>query len=251
MISTGQALPVGAANLSRPGASRFFFVAMASVVVVTVFAGFAPSFFLRNLFNPGRELSVLLHVHGAAFSAWIITFLVQTILIARGSRVWHQRLGWFAAGIAAAMVVLVAAATVEQFRRVPPTPPPHLALALNLFDIIVFAILLSSAIHWRKRSEWHKRLMLSATIILLGAPLFRLLIHFAGDPTPKLLLMDILILDLFFLPCFAYDLLTRRRIHPAYFYALALIVADQITTLSVLSWKPWIDFSNALQRFVA
>jgi hypothetical protein len=41
------------------------------------------------------------------------------------------------------------------------------------------------------------------------------------------LLMDILILDLFFLPCFAYDLLTRRKIHPAYFYALALIVADQ------------------------
>jgi hypothetical protein len=46
-------------------------------------------------------------------------------------------------------------------------------------------------------------------------------------------------------------LLTRRRIHPAYLIALALIVLDQVAQATVVSWTPWIDFSHALQRMVA
>ncbi len=80
------------------------------------------------------------------------------------------------AGSICAMVGLVAGATVEEMQRVPPAPPARVALALNTFDTVVFAILVSSAIHVRKRPEWHKRLLLSATLVLLGAPILRLLI---------------------------------------------------------------------------
>jgi hypothetical protein len=107
---------------------------------------------------------------------WITLFLVQAILIVRGSRTLHRRLGWFAAAIAAAMVGLVAAATVEEMRRIPPAPPPPVALALHTFDIVVFAILVSSAIFLRRQAGWHKWLLLSATLVLLGAPILRLLI---------------------------------------------------------------------------
>jgi lipoprotein signal peptidase len=57
--------------------------------------------------------------------------------------------------------------------------------------------------------------------------------------------------DAFFLPCFAHDLQTRRSIHPAYLIALALVVLDQVLQVTVVTWTPWIDFSNALQRLVA
>jgi hypothetical protein len=77
---------------------RFFFVVMASAVVVTVFAGFAPTFYLRGSFAQTRPMSVLLHVHGVVFSAWVSFFLVQTLLIERASRRLHQRLGWIGAG---------------------------------------------------------------------------------------------------------------------------------------------------------
>ena len=83
---------------------RHFFVVMASTISAVVFAGFAPSFYLRAAFRPDNKLSILLHIHGAVFSTWIILFMVQAILIVRGSRAWHRRLGWFAAVIAAAMV---------------------------------------------------------------------------------------------------------------------------------------------------
>jgi uncharacterized membrane protein YozB (DUF420 family) len=231
---------------------RFFFVVMASAVIVTVFAGFAPTFYLRGSFAQTRPMSVLLHVHGVVFSAWVSFFLVQTLLIERGSRRLHQRLGWIGAGIATAMVILVAAAVVEELRRVNGFPPPPLALALSAFDIIVFAVLVGAALYFRKRSDWHKRFMLSATIILLGAPMFRFVIHLIGrSDTARVSIVSTLFVDAFFLPCFAYDLLTRRRIHPAYLVAFALIVLDQVAQATVVSWTPWIDFSHALQRMVA
>lgn len=234
------------------GRWRFFFVVMACAVITTVFAGFAPTFYLRGSFTQTRPMSVLLHVHGIVFSAWVSLFLIQTLLIARGQRRLHQRFGWIGAGIAAAMIILVTAAVIEQLRRVNGFPSPPLALALSAFDIIVFAILVGAALYYRKRSDWHKRFMLSATIILLGAPMFRFIIHFVGiDDMTKVSIVSTLLVDAFFLPCFAYDLLTRRRIHPAYLVALALIVLDQVAQAAVVSWRPWIDFSQALQRLVA
>src|SRR5579863_5901184 len=102
---------------------RLFFVVMASAVIAVVFAGFAPTFYLRGSFPQSRPMSVLLHVHGIVFSAWVTIFLVQTLLIARGSRSTHRRLGWVAAGVAAAMTLLVVAAVIEQLRRVGGFPP--------------------------------------------------------------------------------------------------------------------------------
>jgi uncharacterized membrane protein YozB (DUF420 family) len=233
---------------------RYFFVAMACLILVVVFAGFAPSFYLRSPFTQDGSLSLLLHVHGIVFSAWIVLFLVQTLLIVRGSRDLHRRLGWLSAGLATAMLFLVAAATVEQFRRVPALPPPPVALSLNAFDIIVFGIFVSLAIFRRKQPEWHKRFLLSATLLLLGAPIFRLVILAVGDPQPELLLRllvtEIAVLDLFWIPCIAYDLVTRRKLHPAYYTILPVILADQILTLSVISWQPWTDFANGLRRLV-
>ena len=197
-------------------------------------------------------MSVLLHVHGIVFSAWVSVFLVQSLLIARGSRRLHRRMGWVAAGIAATMVILVIAAVIEQLRRVHGFPPPPLALALSAFDIVVFAGLVGTAIYCRNRPDWHKRFMLSATILLLGAPMFRAVIHYGGiTDMARVSIVSTLLVDAFFLPCFAYDLLTRRRIHPAYLVAFALIVFDQIAQVTVVSWAPWIKFADALQRMVA
>jgi hypothetical protein len=251
LVSDESKILVGSSAASRRGARRYFFVVMASVIIAIVFAGFAPSFYLRAAFQPDHELSILLHIHGAVFSTWIILLLVQAILVVHGSGTLHRRLGWFAAVIAAAMVGLVAAATVEEMRRVPPFPPPPVALALNTFDTVVFAILVSSAICLRKQPDWHKRLLLSATLVLLGAPILRLLILLAGHISHELLVIDVLLVDLFFLICFAFDLRTRHRIHPGYICALALLLADQVTTFSVMAWPPWVSFANSIQRFVS
>lgn len=65
MISTSPAM--GSASW-KTGMQRYFFVAMATLILITVFAGFAPSFYLRSAFHPNHELSVLLHIHGRCSS---------------------------------------------------------------------------------------------------------------------------------------------------------------------------------------
>jgi hypothetical protein len=112
--------------------------------------------------------------------------------------------------------------------------------------------LVGTAIYFRNRPDWHKRFMLSATILLLGAPMFRFVIRLIGSSDmARVSIVSTLLVDAFFLPCFAYDLLTRRRVHPAYLIALVLIVTDQVAQVTVVSWAPWISFANALQRLVA
>jgi hypothetical protein len=227
-----------------------FFVVMAALVAITVLIGFAPTFYLRSSYNPNKELSILLHVHGFALSAWIVLFLVQTVLIVRGSPRLHRRLGWVMTGLATCIFVLMAAAIVEQLRRQPPEPPPPIALALGVFDIIVFSTLVSLAIYLRKRADWHKRLMLAATILLVEAAVVRMAV-FHGIHEPLLLMLSqVLSAMLFFAPCFMYDWVTRRKIHPATILGLALLMMDQIAQPIVLSWPAWTTFANVIQRLV-
>ena len=245
------ASPVVGSEPLKTAIKRYFFVAMAALVIVTVFAGFAPSFYLRSSFLPDHELSVLLHIHGLVFSTWVILFLAQTLLIANGARVLHQRLGWFTVGIAAVMLLLVGAATAEQMRRGLPIEEAATDISLNLFGAVIFVVPLVGGIYYRKRSDWHKRLMLCSTIGLLGAPLLRVILMTSGAAFPTAIVLDSVVLDLFFLPCLAYDLLTRGRIHRAYAYMLALFVVSQIIMSSVLSWPPWLHFSRTVQHLLA
>ena len=248
MISTS---PVLGSDTWKTGFKRYFFVAMAALVILTVFVGFAPSFYLRSAFHPDHELSILLHIHGLIFSTWIILFLVQALLIARGSRRLHQRLGWLAAGVAVAMLMLVAGATVEQMRRGSPLEEVATALSLNSIGAVMFGVPFVFAVYFRKRPDWHKRLMLCATLGLLGAPILRLILLTTNLEFPTAIIFGAVAGDLFFLPCFAYDLLTRGKIHRVYAYVLALFIASQIIMMKLPSWGPWLHFAQNLQHLVS
>ena len=154
------------------------------------------------------------------------------------------------AGLAVCIVILMAAAIVEQLRRTPPEPPPPIALALGAFDIIVFSTLVSSAIYLRRQAQWHKRLLLSATILLLGAPMVRIVVLLGVHDIFKIMLLWPVMTDLIFVPCFVHDFLTRRKVHPAYFAGLGLIMMDQIAQPTVLALPAWTRLGNALQRLV-
>ena len=52
---------------------RWFYVAMSIAVVITVFAGFAPTYYLRPHFTTA-PLIPLLHLHGFVFTSWIVLF---------------------------------------------------------------------------------------------------------------------------------------------------------------------------------
>ena len=71
---------------------RKFFSGMALAALLTVVAGFAPSYFFKSHFG-GPQLAPLLHVHGALFTAWMVLFLAQALLVTARRTDLHRRLG--------------------------------------------------------------------------------------------------------------------------------------------------------------
>ena len=68
----------------RQGSSRYdklFFPGAAVVILVTVFLGFARTYYLAGVFR-AQLPNLLVHIHGAVFSLWILLLILQTSLIA-------------------------------------------------------------------------------------------------------------------------------------------------------------------------
>jgi hypothetical protein len=93
--------------------------------------------------------------------------------------------------------------------------------------------------------------MLCATLGLLGAPILRLITLTTNLEFPTAIICGAVAGDLFFLPCFAYDLLTRGRIHRVYVYVLALFIVSEIIMMKLPSWGPWLHFARAVQHLLS
>lgn len=225
---------------------RLFYVGMAVAILVTVFAGFSRSYFLKAHFGT-PELSLLLHVHGLVFTSWILLFLGQTTLVAARRTDIHRRLGVFG-GVLAVLVVVTGMATaiirVKQGATVPGVPPLSF-LAIPLFDMVVFAILVGAAFYCRHRADVHKRLMTLATIALLPAPIARLPLEMVREGGLPVIFG---LADLFLVTCLIYDLIVWRKIHRATAWGGLVILASQPLRLMLSGTAAWIAFAGWITR---
>lgn len=195
---------------------------MSLIMAAVIIGGFSNT--VPGDFSARPGLPFLLHVHGAVFTLWVILFVAQPAFVARGSIALHRRIGWIGAGLAAAMLVMGVAATLYAIRYdvVPSFFPRPIFLVMNLIGIAVFAGLVGAGIALRKRAEWHKRLMLCATISILGPGLGRLLPMGSFGAAAPLVMFGTIALFAFAGP--VADLVVRRRVHPAYYWGVATIL---------------------------
>ncbi len=154
-----------------------FFQAMAILLLLLTLVGFAPTFFLRPWFQ-STPLPVRFHVHGLFSTAWIVVLLVQTLLVANGRLAWHRRLGLIATGVAAGLIVS-GLAILYYLARGYPDNGWELAEAAgliwgNIASLTTFSIFVVTGIAMRASAQTHKRLMLLATLSIMGPPLVRI-----------------------------------------------------------------------------
>jgi hypothetical protein len=149
-----------------------FFPGMAVLMLASVFVGFGPTYYWAGMFKAPLP-NLLIHIHGAVFSCWILLLIVQTSLVAAGRVDVHRRLGLLGFGLAWLMVVLgLLAATDFQVRFF---APGDLGLRVRAFyavpltAMIAFSTLVYFAFHNRFNPAAHKRLILIATIAILDA----------------------------------------------------------------------------------
>jgi uncharacterized membrane protein len=223
---------------------RGFFVVMAVALGLSAAAGFG-SWALRGFVVQPVPLHV--HVHAALFVAWIAMFISQTILARRGSFSLHRRLGWFALLLAGAMIVagVYAATQAVQLGRVPPFFPANIFLSLSFLELATFAALLAGAIALRRKTDWHRRLMLGATIALIGPAWGRVL------PMPDLGPMGgfaIMGAQLAYVAvAIAYDLAQKKPLHGAYLWAIAAITVQALGTPLLANAAPIVALAQSLQ----
>lgn len=180
--------------------------------------GFGPTLYLRPFFDV-PEIPVYLYVHGAAGTAWFALFAIQSLLITKSRFGIHRRIGW--AGLLVAAVVLVSGIHTS-YNMVPrnaalgEVTAADIALyetvtTADLTAFVLFPGLVLSAILFRRRSDVHWRLVLLASVSILGPALARIASWLAEFPNP---IPGILLLLAITTVCI-HDLRTRSRVHVA------------------------------------
>lgn len=222
---------------------------MAVATTLTVFAGFARTYYLRSYFATG-SLGPLLHAHGVIFTSWLLLFIVQTVLVAAHRTSLHRRLGVAGGVLAAAMIVIgtLTALVRAKIADVPPgTASPLIFLTIPLGDMVMFAGLVGAALYFRRRADVHKRLMLLATNAILPAATARLPFAFIQQLGP---LAFFGMADLFVVLCLLYDLASRGRFHRVTVIGGTALIASHPIRLALGRTETWLSFATWLTQWV-
>lgn len=154
---------------------RSFFASMAAAITAIVIVGFGSHALAGRVDIPSVPLWV--HPHGAVFMGWTLLYFTQSLLALRGPLALHRRLGWIGALLVVLMLPLGMATAVMAVRlnRVPPFFTPGLFLALSAMELLCFAGFVVAGLRLRRRSDWHRRLMLCAMVAVMEPAFGRLL----------------------------------------------------------------------------
>lgn len=206
-----------------------FFPLLSSLLIVFVFLGFAPTYYMRPA-NAGA-IPAYLQIHGAAMTAWYVLLLLQTTLIAMRRRTVHRRLGVAGAVIAAVIVFLNPVVVVWSVAHQPPGRPIQLTALITIGDLLVmatFGTLAALGIYWRRYPETHSRMLMLASIAVAGPALGRLSLNVAGTPFPGLITLMLLPLLIV-----VHDRLLIKRVHPVSAWGAAAIIGSLVLSIAV------------------
>jgi hypothetical protein len=225
---------------------RVFYTTLSILMALTVVAGFGPTYYFaggspRTL--SGAQITPTVHLHGLLFTAWVLLFIVQTSLVATRRVAVHRRMGIAGVVLAAGMIVagFRTAVTSAAAGSAPPGADPLVFLVVPLFDLVLFAGFVSTAIARRRNKEAHKRLMVLAYASIITAAVARM---------PGILPLGPLVFFalsfLFVVAGIAYDLWSRGRIHPVYLWGGAVLLISVPLRLAISSTAPWRSFAGWL-----
>lgn len=246
-----------AATIERQATTRatrttfFVFIALAMLVVIAL--AFSKSFYARPLFTE-RPLPTYLVAHGVTMTVWYLLFLAQTLFVRAGRTDLHRKLGIAAVAVVTAVIVTTVVVNLNRVQRAEALGFATTAADLQFLraqaldsmgSLIPLAILVVVALVYRTRPQVHRRLMFWAFVWTLG-PAFT-----ATRPLGQYL--DSLVVP--YLPFFpadllwlvalvAFDVKTRRRVHPATYLGFAALAAW------FLLLSPWIAGQPALQGWM-
>ena len=222
---------------------HIFFSVTALMMAVTVYVGFAPTYYMAGIFRAPLP-STIIHIHGAAFSCWILLLIVQTSLTSAGRVDIHRRLGLIGFSLASVMVVLGVLASTDRLARgsAPPGTDPYFFYIIPLGDMFIFATLIFFAYRSRSDSGAHKRIIYVATVGLLIAAIARWPMPLVRGATRAAIASYAFLIVLA-----AYDLWSIRRVHRATLLASGFLIFIQQVRLPIGRTAAWHSIAGWIQ----
>jgi hypothetical protein len=223
---------------------QYFYFFMSLLIPVIVVYGFSRTVGQR-LIHPAVPPPFILYVHAAVFSGWVLFFIFQSALVRTHNVKLHRLTGWFgvALGVMIPVLGISTAITMARFNILHfHSTDAASFLIVPLFDILCFTISFALAIYWRKKPEFHRRLVLIASCALTAAAFGRF---------PPQLLPPVVFyagVDLLILFGVARDLIVAKRIHRVYRYALPAFILGQTVVMytATHSLPYWLKITHAI-----
>ncbi len=219
---------------TRYQADGKFFLIMACVMAAVIVAGFSIHLALgRSTF----AVPAIYHLHAGVFFSWIAFYLAQNWSIATNNIRLHVTLGLAAYVLVPIMVVMGFAVMIVALRRSggPFFFDQNEFLISNSLSLVLFGVLIITALRRRRYTGWHRRLMLVGMSILTGPGLGRLL------PMPLMIphAWRLMVVATLVFPVIGMIADKRRygHVHPAYLWGIGAIIVTQIVA-DVIAYSP-------------
>lgn len=232
---------------------RAFATLVAGCILAVLLVGFSRSFFLLPFFGGPPSWAAkepIFYAHGAIFASWFVLLGAQVLLVRTGDVRVHRRLGYVGAGLAALVVLVGTLAALRAANRpggfIDVPIPPDQFLALPLLSMVLFGLFVGLAVLWRRNPARHKRLMLLASIGLLGAPVARI-VSMTGFLPP---FSDVIVYALLVALMIAWDVATYRRPHAETLIGGAAVVGFNAVVLPFGATNAWLAVAHSLMALV-
>ncbi len=230
--------------LQRRVFDRRFFLVSAFVFAALIFIGFARTYYLMPIMG-AAPLRWVAHAHGVLMKLWVLLFDAQVFLIRSKNVQTHMRTGWAAVALAVFIVPVGFLTSVYAAKfgtpSAPPEIPPLSFMIIPMTDLLMFVILFSAAIYYRKSPAEHKRLMLLTAFNFLPPAVARI-------PIPELQAFG----PLWFLgfPALLYiiaiiiDTVKTGRLNRVFLIAGVLWIVVMFARLAVMESRVWLGFAE-------
>jgi hypothetical protein len=150
-----------------------------------IFVGVGFGFDLHNYLHEQPAVPKIVHVHAIATTLWLLTATALVLMVETGNVRLHRRLGWFAAGYAALVIVIAPWSELSwqalNLNTPGSLPPQFLSIAFS--GVICMAVLLPWGVRMRRNSAAHRRVFILATICISDAGFSRMVGLFLPAPT--------------------------------------------------------------------
>ncbi len=261
-MSEVQSFPVQQRTTTLPTkpavAGRYFYSIAAIVLFVLMFVGFQ-QFYLHGKAFPNRPLAPpvrgVLIMHGIAMTLWMVLFVVQPLLVARGNKRTHMTLGKIGAVLALCIIGLGMYTAIQSAKFTPPEAriwglPAKNFMAVPVIGIWTFAAYVALGVLTRKNPTIHRPMMFMAVMSTMSAPIARIdylssMYHLTiwerlfGPFFMTLVIGAIL---------FAIKSVVTRSFDRWFAVTFAALIALNWFTWAIAPTDAWLNIANALTR---